>query len=89
MQILSKHFFKVCLRGKSYPLLQNVSLGIKQVDFRLVEKAQSSLEIGGSRIVGVQIGELDPAEILCFEPMDHGRHRAAGASGKAEEFDEL
>jgi hypothetical protein len=40
-------------------------------------------------IVGIQINKIDPAEILCFEPMNHGRHCAAGASGKAEEFYEL
>ena len=27
--------------------------------------------------------------LFCFEPMDHGRHRAAGPSGEAEELDEL
>jgi hypothetical protein len=41
------------------------------------------------RVIGIQIGKSDFTEIFRFEPMDHGRHCTAGASGKAEEFNEL
>ena len=40
-------------------------------------------------VVGIQIHKIDPAEIFCFEPMNHGRHGAAGTSGESEEFHEL
>ena len=89
MHMLGEHVFELLFRCVSHPFLQDVSLCIEQVHFRLVVKAERTLEIVSARVIGVKIRELDFAEILCFEPMDHGRHRAAGSSGKAEEFDEL
>jgi len=55
----------------------------------LIAEAERTLKIECVRVVGIQIGEFDPAKIFRLKPMNHGRHGAAGASGKAEEFHEL
>ena len=41
------------------------------------------------RVVSIEEGKFDAAKIFCFEPMNHGRHCAAGTSGKAKELHQL
>jgi len=89
LHILCKFFFKLLLARIAHPFLQNSATCIEQINFRLVDKSQCLLKILSPWIVGIQIGKLDLAEILCFEPMNHGRHRLTGRSGKAEKLDEL
>jgi hypothetical protein len=89
LNVLREHALKLFLRGEAHPFFQKVSAPIEQVDFRLVVETKSPLEIPGKGVVGIQINKLDPAKILSFKPMNHGRHGAAGTSGKAEEFHEL
>jgi hypothetical protein len=85
----SKSRFKLFLACVTDPLLKYLPIGIQQVKFGLVVKTQGLLEILGLRIIGVEVGKPDPAKIFGFQPMDHGRHRAAGRSGKTEKFHKL
>jgi hypothetical protein len=58
--------------------LQNVSIRIEQIDLGLIVKTERTLKITSAGIVGIEISELYLAKVLCFEPMNHGRHEAAG-----------
>jgi hypothetical protein len=80
---------QLLLRGEADPFLQDISIRVQQVQFGLVTEAERTLKTVCTRVVRIQEGELDLAEILCFKPMNHGRHRAAGRSGEAEEFHQL
>ena len=62
---------------------------ILDLDLSIKNGLECLLEIKCTRVVGIQVGKLYFAEIFCFEPMDHGRHRSACTSGKAKEFQEL
>jgi hypothetical protein len=87
--MFSESHFKLFFACKAHPFFENGSICVQQINFRLIVETQGTLEIARAGIIGIEVGKRDPAEILCFEPMDHGRHRAAGASGKAEEFNKL
>ena len=88
-KILQECGFEFLLWNKTHPFFKNLPAGIQQVEFRLESETKDALEIQRHRIIRVEIGELDPAKILRFEPMNHGRHRTAGASGETEKLDQL
>jgi hypothetical protein len=89
LQILGKHFFELFLACVAYPFFQNIPVSVKQVDFGLVVKAECLLKVERARVICIEVRELYFSEIFCFEPMNHGRHGAAGTSGEAEEFHKL
>lgn len=80
---------KVTFCNEASQPFKDGSICIKEIEIRLVGEPKRALEGFGHWIVGIEITEFDPAIILCFEPMNHGRHCAAGRSGEAEEFDQL
>ena len=88
-QTFIEHRSKLIFRNVTDQLPDQVSLAIQKVKLGLVVKTERTLENISLRIVGIQIRKLHFAKIFRFEPMNHGRHGAAGTSGKAEEFDEL
>jgi hypothetical protein len=77
------------LRDKSNPLFQQISLPIQQIEFGLVNETKRALELARVGVICIQVREPDFAKVLRFEPMDHGRHGTAGASGEAEKLDQL
>ena len=89
LHILCEHALELFCCCISHPFFEQISISVKQVNFWLVIKAQRPLKITREWIVGIQVGELDLAKVLRFEPMNHGRHGTAGTSGKAEELHEL
>ena len=56
---------------------------------RLVVKTKLALERLCLGVICIEKGKLNTTVIFNFEPMNHGRHCAAGRSGKAEEFYKL
>src|SRR3990172_8475514 len=56
---------------------------------RLVAKSQVSFEriVGG--IIDIQVYEIQPFAVLCFEPMHDGRQTTAGRSPEREELHQL
>ena len=64
-------------------------LASSKIELGLIIKAKCALECICVGIVGIKIGKLDFAKIFRFKPMNHGRHCAAGTSGKAEKFHQL
>jgi hypothetical protein len=89
LYILSKDEFNLLLSLMPDPLMKDVPISVEQVKARSDLIAQILPKICRKRIADFEIGKFDPAEIRCFEPMDHGRHLLAGYSPKFEEFDEL
>lgn len=89
LDMFLKFCCKILLRNKTNKFLQHVSISVQQVELGLVSKSECALECICVGIVGIKIGELDLARILRFKPMNHGRHCAAGTSGKAEKFHQL
>ncbi len=71
------------------PLVENISIAIQKIEFRLDCESKFTPEIFCSRIACIQVNEIDPAGILCFKPMHDGRHGTAGTSGEAEKFNQL
>lgn len=89
LQIRVEQISKIILADKTHQLLQNIPIRIQQIKLGLVHKTERALERLGIGVVGIKKTKLDLAIILCFEPMNHGRHGAADTSGKAEEFHQL
>ena len=59
---------------KANPFLDHISRAIKQVKFWLVIKTELALQLAGSRVICIQIIEIDLAELIHFKPMHDGRH---------------
>jgi hypothetical protein len=93
MNILLKMFIeqisKIVLSSRSNQFFQKIPVRIQKIEFRLVDKTEFALKVEGVGVIGVKITELDSAKILCFKPMYHGRHGAAGTSGEAKKLDQL
>jgi hypothetical protein len=89
LQVFIEHRSKLIFRDVTDQLLDQIPLSVQKVKLRLIVKTECMLENIGAWIIRIQIRKLDLAKIFRFKPMNHGRHCAAGTSGKAKEFDEL
>jgi hypothetical protein len=89
LKIFVEQISQIIFGDETHKLLNHISFRIQKVELGLVVKTEGALEFVGLRIVGIKVRKLDSAKILCFEPMNHGRHGAARTSGKAEEFNKL
>lgn len=81
--------FELVFSHKSDQFFQNIPIRIQNIELRLVGKSELPLKIERAGIVSIQIGKSYAAKILCFKPMNHGRHGAASPSGKTEKFNQL
>ena len=88
-KVLCKHRFKILFRRETHPLLQNIAVGIEQIEFGLIMKTEGALKAFRARVTGIEISEHDLPKVFRFEPMNHGRHGTAGASSEAEKFHQL
>jgi hypothetical protein len=89
LEIFVEQVSEIILRDEADQFLQHIAVRIQKIKLGLIDKPQRALEGFGVGVVGIEVTEFDPAKIFRFKPMNHGRHGAAGTSGKAKKFHQL
>ena len=59
LQVLVEQISELVFRGKTDQLSNYITVGVQQVELRLVLETERALESIGVRVVGIKVGELD------------------------------
>ncbi len=62
---------------------------VKQEEMWFHAVMELLLEEVRSRVIDIQVNEVDPTGVFFLNSLDHGRHRQAGTAPEGEEFDQL